>query len=705
VAGQPVAQPVAAAPGASEAPSQDGAPATPAQGSVQPATPGQAVQPRLQTGTPAARPGQASGTPAQRVQSAQAGQAGQPSGQVVGSNPASSTPPGAPAAPAVQAGQTPAPTTQTATPAAGPAQAVQPVQPAAQPAGTEAPVKKETKSSGAATAPAAASAPAGEKAPAKPTVAEKGAGQTTAPGNAKGAGGEAKTPAAGDSAAQGETGAEGAEGGKAEAASKGEDGKGAGFSSSVALGMVTVDGENVSRLAFRPEFSLGSFGVALDLELFFNASGMPTARGWEFDNSDQTINSLLRKIYYVRWNQPGDGFYIRAGALEGITMDAAGLVTSGYGNVALYPGQKQLGVHVQFNDWFEPVNLSAEAFTNSIEDWKNGGGVLGMKGSLQPMGFMGLPLKIGAFMVADFNQYATVSNVDGDACPDLLDDYPEEAARCKSVADQLDRRAIDEATNGDQVLAAYDEAVALADSLESQIGEQFNESDVFGMVGVDYSWLLFEPLNLQVYGEAAYPPSSDGEYDDDWGLVPVGVGLEVFIFRAGLEMQMFNGRFSPGHFNSYYEAERSQFTGTEFVSKEKTTWFDAADQGMRKGVFGKLGADLGTFAYMDVSYAHLMPETGDADRSISGAAGLGESILTYIPKLTKLESFFEKTNVDAEGEGFFGLSTTTHYGYRVGFDLGGGMGAVVESTNGYTRDEEGELEAVSNFTVETVLSF
>ncbi|MEI8259764.1 MAG: hypothetical protein WCJ30_29210, partial [Deltaproteobacteria bacterium] len=70
--------------------------------------------------------------------------------------------------------------------------------------------------------------------------------------------------------------------------------------------MTRVKDPGESRLALRPEVPLGKWGAALDLELLLDAQGGVSATGWQFGTGTAAANSLLRKIYYVRYGQPGE---------------------------------------------------------------------------------------------------------------------------------------------------------------------------------------------------------------------------------------------------------------------------------------------------------------------------------------------------------------------------------------------------------------
>ena len=85
------------------------------------------------------------------------------------------------------------------------------------------------------------------------------------------------------------------------------------FGYSLSMGSVSVGQEQLYRLSFRPDFPLGRVGIGLDLELFVERNGDLGSRGWEAGSSTQTFDSILRKIYYVRYGRPDDAARRREG--------------------------------------------------------------------------------------------------------------------------------------------------------------------------------------------------------------------------------------------------------------------------------------------------------------------------------------------------------------------------------------------------------
>jgi len=490
-----------------------------------------------------------------------------------------------------------------------------------------------------------------------------------------------------------------------------------GYTGSVAVGIMNVNGQQVTRVSYRPEFSMGPFGVALDLELFIASDGHIQSTGWDFKTRDETLNSLARKIYYVRWNHPGDGFYARVGAIEGITLDAAGLITSGYGNVANYPGQKLVGTDVQFNDWFDPWNIDLEAVNNSVMDWNNGGGVVGLKASITPLGLLGLPiiskLRGGVTFVRDFNQFATLPDADKDHCPDAVDGI--KGAGCLGTSQVVNVNAAlnnSRGTLGSSFVDSVEMIIRGSDSVKVDSGRvvnHFAKSAEFTELGFDYQLPLIttDLLTWGVYGEYALPIflGSDTLLNTAWGAVPLGTGVKFWKLDLGAEFRLVNGRFQVSNFDAAYEMMRVRLLDGSYQTKQQSVWDSTQDHGLSKGFFGRAGMDMWGIFQVNGTYSQLWAKDGSTDRGYTGKIALGKTVLGFIPKIAVVEAFYGKDHVRADHDSFFGPSIYTTYGYRVGLNLAGGMTVVVGNYTTYSRNTNNKLVPQSNFVAETVISF
>ena len=53
---------------------------------------------------------------------------------------------------------------------------------------------------------------------------------------------------------------------------------------------------------------------------------------WDFSGIGSAYKTLVDKIYYLRWGQPGDELFILAGALPSITL-GQGILINNYSNM------------------------------------------------------------------------------------------------------------------------------------------------------------------------------------------------------------------------------------------------------------------------------------------------------------------------------------------------------------------------------------
>ena len=68
---------------------------------------------------------------------------------------------------------------------------------------------------------------------------------------------------------------------------------------------------------------------------------------WDFSDTESILRTLVDKIYYVRWGQPYDKFYFKAGALDTYTL-GHGILVSNYSNIIERPQIRRIGLNMKY---------------------------------------------------------------------------------------------------------------------------------------------------------------------------------------------------------------------------------------------------------------------------------------------------------------------------------------------------------------------
>ena len=111
------------------------------------------------------------------------------------------------------------------------------------------------------------------------------------------------------------------------------------------FGAATIDGKIYNQISFRPEITYKNLGVGLDVNIYIDANGEIYSKNWMFNNFDTSLETIMDKIYYLRWGNRNDDFYFRAGSLPSITL-GYGAIVERYSNSLEYPQVKKLGLNL-----------------------------------------------------------------------------------------------------------------------------------------------------------------------------------------------------------------------------------------------------------------------------------------------------------------------------------------------------------------------
>ncbi|MCC7431151.1 hypothetical protein IT568_09935, partial [bacterium] len=279
-----------------------------------------------------------------------------------------------------------------------------------------------------------------------------------------------------------------------------------GFSLNVdgAVGATIVDGEIVNSIGIRPEFAIGKLGIRLDLSVYVDKDGKIKDQYWD------EPGDYLEKIYYIRWGQKGDPFYVKGGQLDNVTL-GYGLLVNNYTNSVEYPNRIRVGTQLglDYGNW------GIDAFQNNFRELDNKGSLLGIRGFYRPVSL----LEVGATFATDNDQNANV-------------------AFRESVKDAK------ELNPGNTTLDGFLKA----------------EPTISGFVlDAGMPILQMEGLNLTVYTQFAKLLGYG------YGLTPVGARFQFTSLQIRAELRRFGKEFLSEYFDRTYELNRSELSQTNGI--------------------------------------------------------------------------------------------------------------------------------------------
>jgi hypothetical protein len=510
---------------------------------------------------------------------------------------------------------------------------------------------------------------------------------------------------------------------------------------SASMGSVTAGGQQLYRLALRPDIPIGNWGVALDLELFIDGQGGLSDRGWEFGTTTKAVDTILRKLYYVRYGKPEDRTFVKVGALDQVTL-GYGLIMDGYRNTLQYPGIKKTGLQFHRRN-IGTAGVNVEAMLNNLQDFQEGSALLGARISAKATD----KLEIGLTYVMDLDQYGGLVDRDNDGYPDAVDAFPGDQGRALDndgdrVEDQADgdddNDGILDVDPGSEIPPAtrlelrrvsrefggfpVDELVSRRRPFnKKQVG-----GDFFSILGFDAAYPLVRDsrLDLVLYGQLAFllddgdalaPEEADNQGVERGNRRARGVGLAVpglllgmGPFRGQLEFRHFRRDFDANHFDNLYELDRARLDLATGRARSKDARLDRGQA--LSGIFGRAGADLYGMVDASADYQYLAG-SGDPKQQVHASARLSPRLLESIPRLGQAQAYYQKNNIgtyrDEQGQkdGFLEPTPDTFYGYVLGLDVNSGVALQWDTRYLYRRSAAGKLERQKVMTIETVFTF
>jgi hypothetical protein len=507
-----------------------------------------------------------------------------------------------------------------------------------------------------------------------------------------------------------------------------------------AFGAVTIDGKIWNQIALRPTLPFGPLTIALDVVIYVDQDGNIHSDEWDFSTGEKVKNTLIDKIYYIRYGNRFNGNYFKIGALDNVTMGYGALINS-YSNTLLYPQVRKVGM--EFKVEF-PQNLNVYGFTN---DFKENMGLTGFRVSAPIAG----GFTLGLSFANDRNQYLGLKDVDDDGRPDLVDDFPENSNFWIDSDDDGydDTNPLEFDIDGDGITDTLDgnipgwnidldndgfpDIVVLDDDITRK-PQPIDINNAKGKHISSYAIDLGVPLirealfSLDFYSQYAallgktVDPTIVSNNEDTtntvntgYGLIPIGLSARFGPASFNLEFRMIpNGNFDFGYFNKSYELERSAFKSSsnnqgEIVTKSERL----GTYGKQNGFYSSLNINLGGLFDAGFSYQNLNGEQYDVltnqfqeaeNQSFSGILKLTKSI----NKIKKADLFYQQRNVPNPFD--FEFSESTIMGYNIGLELGNGMvlsyvfrrSFIDMNGDGDVKDEN---EMINMTSIETSFSF
>lgn len=465
-------------------------------------------------------------------------------------------------------------------------------------------------------------------------------------------------------------------------------------------GTATVDNRQWTRLAVGVDVPIWKFGVFFDLELFINDQGKISDKGWNF--KDEPFDAITRKIRYIRFGMEQDPLFVKFGGLSSVTL-GYGFLVDRFTNMLHYPDQKLLGLQFNLND-IGPIGITLQTLVADFKEFKDDGGVVAARLAFAPLKMTEIPIikgiTFGGSYAVDINQFAP--------------------ARKWKIADTISRMLYhDEIILYDSAKAVYRTIYItsgkdpITDSARYVNEKKAAEStDQFGLIGADVGVPLIRStlVSLDLYGQGGI--REDLEYG--WGIGAPGVSLKVSKFWASVEYRHVEGKFAPGYFGMYYLDERLQRNPT-IVTKEQTLVNDNLN-----GIFGRLGFNIANILTIDGSYQYMVGKDNDnKDQRFEIASSIGDLIIQKIPRLSKAEIYYQKSDIGStvvgknlttnkyEYDAFFDKTPNMYWGYRVGVGITQGASLIFDSRYGFKRGGADGFKMLpdNNISIQTAITF
>ena len=426
------------------------------------------------------------------------------------------------------------------------------------------------------------------------------------------------------------------------------------------FGAATIDGKIYNQISFRPEITIKKLGLGLDINLYIDENGEIYSKNWLFKDVETSFQTIMDKIYYVRWGNRNDDFYFRVGSLPSITLGYGALVER-YSNSMEYPQVKKLGLDLIYgNDKIK--------FEYVQSDFKSTPSLMALQTT-----FNVAPRANLFFTLAhDLNQLARLDEIPSnisyddymDVCLGLLDSYPD--IDCE---------------------AEYQE--------EINPSQYDGKDEISGMsIGADY--VLTDKLSIYTEWAQLIGKTSD---DNNLGSGIIFPGLSYRFKNGRFQIEgrhVISNNFMFNYWDRSYDIQRAVPDASDvdgYYTKESTL----GDYGAMHGLYSYFTYDILKIMNFLVGYQNLQKD-GNSSKSFTSSININPNL---IPKVKKIELFYQNNNVDDP----FKLEVGSIHGYDIGVEASDRMTITYQSRTTYRYNQSGELEPIRIMQLDTQFDF
>ena len=324
-------------------------------------------------------------------------------------------------------------------------------------------------------------------------------------------------------------------------------------------------------LSLRPDFSIGPFGIGLDLTLHYrfisDAEGNRIdVRGEDWNYKEAGVGFLelyLPMLRYVRWGHRGDAIYAKFGSIDDATL-GNGFIMGNYSNTLFLPDRRIFGLNFDLDGkLFKFPYVGFQSFVANIANFD----IIGGRVFVRPLVWWQVPilqyLEFGGTLVADTDPNAYVPEGD-------------ELAGDPSVT----------VTGVDFRLPILSNPIISMMAFGDYVSERANDADAL---------------------EADLPEAKSG------GMI--GVGGKLFKFMPyGAQIRFLGDDFIPVYFSEPYDTRRDQYytvianTATDPIIEGKAGWFATLG-------FAFLDDAISFNASLDGPFGKVVDEIEDPDQA------------------------------------------------------------------------------------------